>query len=325
MPFDDIERDATTQDIEGRTLTITPSFTLLSSLNDVVEKNKTKKHHRHHEHHGDHDNDGTNGQDVDRNEGDIDINDISNDMNNENMNHNNNMTTLDNQNYDEALGDEDWSDFVVLDTGDDNNGDDDTPGGEDDSRKLNDTFLPNDRRRSSGGHQNGDGRVGDSRSNNGNNGVNYSTHLGGLGGLGGGRGGDGGFNLNEAEERHLDDDGLRKRSPRKIEMKLLKSPSKMRKDKEKKSSDSLSEMNSAVNAVLSKNLSQRDFMSTIRKVTSTIKFPGKKYSDTWMSKINGSENGRPLMFRVGSTCMTMSNLVNENRDRENSTKSDHSK
>ena len=44
-----------------------------------------------------------------------------------------------------------------------------------------------------------------------------------------------------------------------------------------------------------------------------------------MSKINGTDNGRPLMFRVGSTCMTMSNLVNENRERERSPKADREK
>ena len=230
MPTEEGERDFSTQDQEGKTLTITPSFHLLASLDDSLTTQLR----------GDK----------------ISINKITP--------ANTNIATRisDIHEVTSAVGrdDEDWSDFIVLDNIDDTRYDEDG----DDERKINDTFLL-------GPHEE---RV-----------------------------------INEIEEAHLDDEGLRRRSPRKIEKKLKKSPLKMRRDKEKKSSENLNEMNTAVKTALS----HRDLLSTLLRVNST-KFSGKKASNTWMSKINGTENGRPLMFRVGSTCMTMSNLVNENRD-----------
>ena len=115
----------------------------------------------------------------------------------------------------------------------------------------------------------------------------------------------------EVEEKHLNDEGLRRRanpSHKKTEKSSRKSY-KIR--REKRSSDNLSEAAGIVTAVVS----QKDLLNSIRRAHSTVKIGSKKFSDTWMCKINGTENGRPLMFRVGSTCMTMNNLVNENRER----------
>lgn len=115
----------------------------------------------------------------------------------------------------------------------------------------------------------------------------------------------------EVEERHLNDEGMRRRahsSHKKTEKSSRKSYKVRR---EKRSSDNLSEAVGMVTAAVS----QKDLLNSIRRAHSTVKLGSKKFPDTWMSKINGTENGRPLMFRVGSTCMTMSNLVNENRER----------
>jgi hypothetical protein len=114
----------------------------------------------------------------------------------------------------------------------------------------------------------------------------------------------------EVEERHLHDEGMRRRA-HSSHKKTEKSRKSYKVRREKRSSDNLSEAVGMVTAVVS----QKDLINSIRRAHSTVKLGSKKFSDTWMSKINGTENGRPLMFRVGSTCMTMSNLVNENRER----------
>ena len=264
MPTEEIEVDFSTQDREGKTLTITPSFNLLASLSDTMTS-------------------GTAG------DGNLMEKQITKTLQNSNATSSpfgrtsvvgvkgerggerggaaavsSAATTL-------ATDDEDWSDFIVLDTMDEMKNDNEDDGG----RKLNNSFL-------------------------------QSSYDGNL--------------VNEIEENNLDDEGLRRRNPKKTDKKVKKSPVKLRREKDKKSSESLNEMNTAVR----KALSHRDLLSTLLRVNST-KFSGKKTSNTWMSKITGTENGRPLMFRVGSTCMTMSNLVNENRDRGGSPKNEREK
>ena len=121
----------------------------------------------------------------------------------------------------------------------------------------------------------------------------------------------------DVEERHLQDEGLRRRaSPSNRKIKVSRKTHRSR--REKRSTDNLTDL-----SVVKSAISHKDLLSTIRRVHSTVKSGGKKLSEGWMTKINGSETQRPLMFRVGSTCMTMSNLVNENRER--STKSEEYK
>ena len=122
----------------------------------------------------------------------------------------------------------------------------------------------------------------------------------------------------EVEEKLLQSEGLRRRAGS-HHMRTERASRRLHKRRDKKSSDTLHEM-----GVVKAAISHKDLLSTLRRVHSTVKVGSKKYSDTWMSKINGTENGRPMMFRVGSTCMTMNNLVNENRERV-TTKNDDNK
>ena len=212
------ERDLNTQDRDGKTLTITPSFNLLTALSSAS--------------------------------GAVEIDPSSSD----------------------AVGEEeDYADFVVLDENYNRSSDNQTEQG----RETDDTFLRIDPLCA----------------------------------------------VYEVEERHLHDEGMRRRahsSHKKTEKSSRKSYKVRR---EKRSSDNLSEAVGIVSAVVS----QKDLLNSIRRAHSTVKLGSKKFSDTWMSKINGTENGRPLMFRVGSTCMTMSNLVNENRERSSTKNEEYKK
>lgn len=221
MPGDEVELDPSTQDCEGKTLTITPSFSLLTALEKnpaVISASTGSK-----------------------------------------------AAAVVNSNA-EVAAEEDYADFVVLD-----NGDFDRTDTAEEGRETNDEFLRFD--------------------------PTCAVY--------------------DVEERHLQDEGLRRRaspSNRKIKVSRKTHRSRM----EKRSTDNLTDLSVVKSAV-----SHKDLLSTIRRVHSTVKSGGKKLSEGWMTKINGSETQRPLMFRVGSTCMTMSNLVNENRER--STKSEEYK
>jgi hypothetical protein len=223
MPIEDQETDPHTQDKDGRTINITPSFTLLAALNGALEAGIDSDTAQH--------------KVGEKGDG-----------------------------YIGGSGEEDYADFVVLDTNDSGCGEVAAEG-----RETNDTFLRIDPL----------------------------------------------CEVYEVEERMLQNEGLRRRAGS-HHMRSDRATKRLHKRRDKKSSDALHEM-----GVVKAAISHKDLLSTIRRVHSTVKTGSKKYSDTWMSKINGTENGRPLMFRVGSTCMTMNNLVNENRER--STKNDDNK
>ena len=222
MPIEDQETDPHTQDKDGRTINITPSFTLLAVLNGALEAGIES--------------DTAQQKAGEKGEG-----------------------------YIGGSVEEDYADFVVLDTNDSGCGEVAAEG-----RETNDTFLRIDPL----------------------------------------------CEVYEVEERLLQNEGLRRRPG--SHHRLDRATKRLHKRRDKKSSDALHEM-----GVVKAAISHKDLLSTLRRVHSTVKIGSKKYSDTWMSKINGTENGRPLMFRVGSTCMTMNNLVNENRER--STKNDDNK
>lgn len=229
MTVEDQERDPHTQDKDGRTINITPSFTLLAALDSALNVNK--------------DNDNDNAQPLiggQKESGGV---------------------------YLGESGEEDYADFVVLDTNDSGSSEKVVEG-----RETNDTFLRIDPL----------------------------------------------CKVYEIEERLLQDEGLRRRSGS-HHKRTERATKRLHKRRDKKSSDALHEI-----GVVKAAISHKDLLSTLRRVHSTVKIGSKKYSDTWMSKINGTENGRPLMFRVGSTCMTMNNLVNENRERV-TTKNDDNK
>ena len=230
MTVEDQERDPHTQDKDGRTINITPSFTLLAALDSALNINKV--------------NDDDNVQPLiggQKEGGGV---------------------------YLGESGEEDYADFVVLDTNDSGSSEKVVEG-----RETNDTFLRIDPL----------------------------------------------CKVYEIEERLLQDEGLRRRSGS-HHIKTERATKRLHKrSRDKKSSDALNEI-----GVVKAAIPHKDLLSTLRRVHSTVKIGSKKYSDTWMSKINGTENGRPLMFRVGSTCMTMNNLVNENRERV-TTKNDDNK
>lgn len=237
MTVEDQERDPHTQDKDGRTINITPSFTLLAALDSALNVNK----------------------------------DNDNDNDNDNV-----QPRIGGQKgecggaggvYLGESGEEDYADFVVLDTNDSGSSEKVLEG-----RETNDTFLRIDPL----------------------------------------------CKVYEIEERLLQDEGLRRRSGS-HHVKTERATKRLHKRRDKKSSDALHEI-----GVVKATISHKDLLSTLRRAHSTVKIGSKKYSDTWMSKINGTENGRPLMFRVGSTCMTMNNLVNENRERV-TTKNDDNK
>ena len=236
MTVEDQERDPHTQDKDGRTINITPSFTLLAALDSALNVNKDKDN--------DNDNDNLQPRIGGQKEG-----------------------VGENGVYLGESGEEDYADFVVLDTNESGSSEKVLEG-----RETNDTFLRIDPL----------------------------------------------CKVYEIEERLLQDEGLRRRSGS-HHKRTERATKRLHKRRDKKSSDALHEI-----GVVKATISHKDLLSTLRRVHSTVKIGSKKYSDTWMSKINGTENGRPLMFRVGSTCMTMNNLVNENRERV-TTKNDDNK
>ena len=302
MPGEEGERDYTTQDIDGKTLTITPSFTMLSTLNDVIVRNQmngiiTNNNNNENENRNINEN-----RKKSINEDDDKLPYIQIDRrNSNNMDNKNQYQNQQSENFientDDTTCEDDWSDFIVLDNSDDAQYDL-TDVREIERRKINDEFL----------HPRNLNELNDEIDNENENENENENDVN-----------------NEIEERNLDENGLRRRIPIKliIDKKLKKSPTKLKREKEnKKIIENISdEIGNGIKTILS----HRDLLSAILRVNSTAKMSSKKYSDTWMSKINGTDNGRPLMFRVGSTCMTMSNLVNENRERERSPKTDREK
>jgi hypothetical protein len=275
---DESDRDESTQDKHGKTLNHTPSFTLLSALENV---------------------------NIEDYEDDDDNNDNRAKIGYDNQNTENVKSSISTSKkmspYKERVGpygrnpepnpksiehpsqeDDDYADFIVLDNndlnnnynnsnrnnGDYNNGDDN------DSGCNNDDY--NNSNNNNGNHDDGSY---DSY-NNSHNGSQYNSD-------------------NDKNNDNNNEIGLRRRtnvptnSVGREENKDIRNPKII-----------------CANDRSSSNLA---LVNSIHSASSSTK-NNKKYADTWMSKINGSDNGRPLMFRVGSTCMTMNNLVNENRE-----------
>lgn len=211
------------------------------------------------------------------------------------------------------LGDDDYADFIVLDEVDYNDIVQYRTGLRDgiDGDMINGLHIHNDNEND----KNIDGDVDNNEYNNDNN----DSDNNGNSNNDNNNGGDINNNLDEINGN----EGIRKRSNMTIyKNKHHHHGHRFYQNNSKKNDDNIindesnmerkKSIQMMVDTIHSPNLSSNSLinMNSITNIKNN-----RIINEKWMSKINGADNGRPLMFRVGSTCMTMSNLVNENRER----------